>query len=576
MSLRFAPTLTTVGILLVLAGSATAQDAPSGRKLAVVVGVGTYRTTSGLPSLGNAPGNDAASIGKTLRGQGFTVFEMTHAAAKMDGQETSAPNIAYIRDQISGVLQYPNLGPNDTVIITLSGHGVQFEHVEQDGTKTPRFYFCPADATIANIKTANELTEVNHLLPLDELYAQLSHCNAATKLLIVDACRNDPTQPGTFRSGLASGTLPKLPPPPGGTAAFFSCQANQQAVQDPQLEQGVFARFLVQGLEGAADQPLANKPADGIITFAELSAYVANNTYAHVYEKYKVRQSPELRGDYDLNLPLARIKSVPTAAEIEFVRIQPGSFNIGSNDKGASENEQPVHRVTITKPFYAGKFEVTIGQTLQWLNSGEEIDEAWVTDGGAYSPVKKSGGRWVRNTDNKFGESDQQPMQSISWHGASAFCDWCSQQDPRFTYRLPTEAEWEYMARAGSTTAYPWGDSLNGREANVDGSFPYGTKTKGPYLETTTNVGSYRPNAWGLYDTAGNVQEWCEDTYDRDFYSTLAASQPNPVNRDTSRSSRVLRGGYWGYSAIEARSADRGGYSSFNRGSNVGFRVVAE
>ncbi|MCA9028578.1 MAG: SUMF1/EgtB/PvdO family nonheme iron enzyme, partial [Planctomycetaceae bacterium] len=503
-----------------------------GRKLAVVVGVDTYRANSGLPALKHASG-DAASLSEALRTQGFSVYEMTHEAARKPGQESLAPYIANMRDQIDGVLGYPNLGRDDSVIITLHGHGVQFELVDVQGNKTPKFYFCPADATIAEIKSADEITERHHLLPLDELYDELAKCTAATKLLIVDACRNDPSQPGVFRAGLASATLPKLPPPTGGTAAFFSCKASQRAVEDPNLRQGVFTHFLVEGLNGAADQPLANRPADGIITFAELSAYVANNTYAHVFEKYKVKQSPELRGDYDLNLPLGRVvQTKPKAAGIEFVRIEPGTFMMGGNE---GDDEKPKHRVTITKPFYAGKYEVTVGQALAWLNSGVTIDADWVTDGGDYSPVKQSGSRWVLNAESKFWSSPEQPMQNISWHGAVAFCEWCTQQDAKFTYRLPTEAEWEYMARTESTTAYPWGDSLNGREANVDGNFPYGSSTKGPYLEVTTKVGAYEPNAFGLYDTVGNVWEWCSDWYGADYYASSPERDPRGPSSGSSR-----------------------------------------
>lgn len=254
---------------------------------------------------------------------------------------------------------------------------------------------------------------------------------------------------------------------------------------------------------------------------------------------------------------------VPTAAEIDFVPISPGTFMMGSNDSEADDDEQPIHEVTITKPFFAGKYEVTIGQILTWLNSrGVSFQEEWIELESDYCPIKKSGSRFVLNSSSKFGESEQQPMVEISWYGAKAFCDWCSQQDSKYNYRLPTEAEWEYMARAGSTTRYPWGDSVTTSQANISG---------GP--GKTIKVGSYRPNAWGLYDPIGNVQEWCEDAYDSDFYGTSAARQPDPLNR--SGSSRVLRGGSWVNSAFNARSASRS-LTPVSRLNYLGFRVVAE
>jgi uncharacterized caspase-like protein len=293
-------------MVLSLSAALSADDPSVGRKLAVVVGINAYRANSGLRNLSTAA-SDAEALSTVLREQGFLVQEMTHEVARQPGRETSAPNLDYICDAIDGILSYPNLGANDAVLISFCGHGVQYVEVDEAGNKSPRFYFCPADATVKGVKSVADLTERNHLLPLDELYMQLADCTAATKLLIVDACRNDPSQPGTFRDTLESITLPKLPPPPGGIAAFFSCKANELAAEDTDLQGGVFSHFLVQGLRGAADQPLANRPADGIVTFAELSTYVANNTYAHVFEKYRVKQSPELRGEFDLNLPLARI-----------------------------------------------------------------------------------------------------------------------------------------------------------------------------------------------------------------------------------------------------------------------------
>lgn len=305
------------------------------RKLAVVIGVNAYRSNSGLPRLKHAEA-DAEALSGTLREVGYKVYKMTHAAGRQAGQEEMAPQLAYIRDQIQGVLEYPNLGANDAVLITLHGHGVQYDQIGSDGTKTPKFYFCPADATVSGLKSANDITERNRLLPLDELYADLESCKAATKLLIVDACRNDPTAPGVFRESLASATLPKLPPPRGGTAAFFSCKPNQRAVEDANLQKGVFTHFLVKGLQGKADISPEEKPADGVITFAELSAYVADNTYAYVFTKFKARQSPELRGKYDPNMQIA---TVPLPSDINTEHDIPAVVEIAKHDPDGKMNQ---------------------------------------------------------------------------------------------------------------------------------------------------------------------------------------------------------------------------------------------
>ncbi|HQZ68483.1 MAG TPA: SUMF1/EgtB/PvdO family nonheme iron enzyme [Planctomycetaceae bacterium] len=263
---------------------------------------------------------------------------------------------------------------------------------------------------------------------------------------------------------------------------------------------------------------------------------------------------------------------LPTAANIESVPISPGKFNMGSTE---FDDEKPVRDKSISKAFYAGKYEVTIGQILTWLNSpGVTLNDEWIDLSNSDCPIRKSGGKFELNTSTTFGKSVDQPMVYVSWHGAKAFCEWCSKVDLAFTYRLPTEAEWEYMARAGSTTAYPWGDLCNGTEANVDGNHPHGTNTKGPYKQVTVPVGSYKPNAWGLYDTAGNAWEWCNDWYEKDYYANSPANDPQGPS---SGSSRVLRGGSWGLNVLNARSSNRNNlYTPDLRNVNIGFRVVAE
>ena len=590
--------LTSIVLTSVIPTSAQEQ------KLAVVIGVNAYRANSGLPTLQHAA-SDAAALSSTLRNTGFTVYEMTHDEARKAGQETMSPQLAYIRDQIKGVLEFPNLGDRDAVLITLHGHGVQYDMVDAKGNKTPKFYFCPADATVDGLKTANEITDRNRLLPLEELYADLASCPAATKLLIVDACRNDPTSPSVFRESLASATLPKLPAPTGGTAAFFSCKANQRAVEDSALKQGVFSHFLVKGLQGEADLPLAGKPADGIITFAELSAYVANNTYAHVYDKYKVRQSPELRGDYDLNLPLARISKplpdlITNSVSMKLKLIRTGEFLMGNDDtRGGLESagfvlsdsfdnsdEHPAHRVRITKPFYMGIHEVTRGQFAAFVNETSYQTEAEKDGKGGYGNDAAGNGaqkpeyNWK---DNGTSQTDAHPVINVSWNDALEFVKWLSKQEGK-QYRLPTEAEWEYCCRAASGTHFSSGDglvSLKGFANVLDTSY------KGEYTNNddkvyqpfpfddgfvyTSPVGRFKPNGFGLYDMHGNVWEWCSDRYGKDYYATSPMNDPAGA---TSGSYRVCRGGSWFYSAWFCRSAHRSYVDPSYRNVGLGFRLA--
>ena len=139
------------------------------------------------------------------------------------------------------------------------------------------------------------------------------------------------------------------------------------------------------------------------------------------------------------------------------------------------------------------------------------------------------------------------PVECVSWNDCQEFC-----KKAGLGLRLPTEAEWEYACRAGTQTAYFWGNALNGDKANCHGNYPCGTTTKGRYLQKTTPVGSYAPNAWGLYDMHGNVLEWCADWYES-YPSGAVTDPPGPA----AGGSRVLRGGGWYGDARYCRSALR-------------------
>ncbi|MCA9128177.1 MAG: SUMF1/EgtB/PvdO family nonheme iron enzyme [Planctomycetales bacterium] len=522
------------------------QSMGQGRKLAVVVGVDTYRASSGLPSLQHA-GSDAERLSDALRQCGYTVYEMTQEIARQAGNESSAPYAANVRDQIDGVLSFPNLGPGDSILITFHGHGVQFEHTDPGGTKSPRFYFCPADASVQGVTADSQLTDRNYLIPLQEIYELLKDCKAGTKLLVVDACRNDPSRPSVFRSGLASATLPKLPPPPGGTAAFFSCKANERAVEDPEFQQGVFTHFLVEGLLGKADQPLANKPADGIVTFSELTTYVANNTYAFVYDKYKVKQSPEMRGEFDLNLPLASISPAEFTNSIgmKLVLIKAGTFMMGSSDsdQDAYNFEKPQHRVTLSQDYYLGTTEATQGQWESVMGTTPWRGKEYVKEGSNYAATY------------------------VSWEDAIEFCKKLSSLEGK-SYRLPTEAEWEYACRGDTTTAYSFGaDASSLSNYGWWGGFYGDGNAKSE--QYAHQVGQKRANPLGLYDMHGNVSEWCSDWYGE--YSSGSVTDPRGPS---SGSDRVIRGGSWSYYARDCRSALRNSNAPDFRFDGLGFRVA--
>jgi Sulfatase-modifying factor enzyme 1/Protein kinase domain len=193
--------------------------------------------------------------------------------------------------------------------------------------------------------------------------------------------------------------------------------------------------------------------------------------------------------------------------------------------------------------------------------------------GGALPDVRRAGAVPGVAPGDRGRHRHDHPVVKVSYADAEKFCRWLTRQTGR-KFELPTEAEWECACRGGTTTAYYFGPALNGRQANCDGRFPFGTDQKGPEPKGTTPVGSYEaeyPHPWGLCDVHGNVWQWCRDWYDADFYKRSPAD--NPLCDDGARTHRVVRGGSWNYFCWYARSAHRRRLGSDSRVSYVGFRV---
>jgi uncharacterized protein (TIGR02996 family) len=250
-----------------------------------------------------------------------------------------------------------------------------------------------------------------------------------------------------------------------------------------------------------------------------------------------------LRGGAEPCVP-RRTVELPGGVGLPLVFIPPGSFRMGSpnSEKGRRGNETR-HVVMLTNGFWVGVSPVTQGQ--------------WVA---------------VMGTEPSHFKGDELPVESVSWDDAVAFCA-AVRERTGLEARLPTEAEWEYACRAGTTTPFHWGGALNGTEANINGNYPYGTEAKGPYLETTTAVGSYAavsPHPWGLADVIGNVREWCADWYG----AYPEGEAVDPVGPE-SGSGRVYRGGSWIGSARGCRAAYRYGGSPDFRVNFLGLRLAA-
>src|SRR5581483_11114694 len=174
-------------------------------------------------------------------------------------------------------------------------------------------------------------------------------------------------------------------------------------------------------------------------------------------------------------------------------------------------------------------------------------------------------------------DSADYPVENVTWHDAVEFCrklgELPAEKKTGRRYRLPTEAEWEYACRAGTTTVFHYGDNLDAYKANFCGLVyaAYGNAGAGPFLRSTTSVGAYAANPFGLYDTHGNVQEWCQDWYAADAYTKGPAQDPQGPEIGTER---VLRGGGWPHSGKAVRSAVRNKLPPDETHYSAGFRVV--
>lgn len=225
----------------------------------------------------------------------------------------------------------------------------------------------------------------------------------------------------------------------------------------------------------------------------------------------------------------------------EMVVVPPGSFTMGSppSEQGRDSDEGPQHAVTISRQFAAGKYEVTFDE---W--------DACVREGGCYNP---SDGGWGRG---------RRPVINVSWNDAKQYVEWLSRKTGQ-RYRLLTESEWEYVARAGTTTAFSFGSSITPQQANYDTKVSYAGSPVTTSRGQTAPVGSYALNAFGLHDVHGNVWEWTEDCWNGSYNG--APSDGNAwTSGDCGR--RVLRGGSWGNDPRWLHSAYRLRYDS-------GFRV---
>jgi len=237
------------------------------------------------------------------------------------------------------------------------------------------------------------------------------------------------------------------------------------------------------------------------------------------------------------NFKKPKMIRIQNSLSFDMVTIEAGSFQMGSNDY---DREKPIHKVTIKNSFELGKYPVTVGEYLHFVKATKkEILE-----------------KWSKKKENH-------PVTDVSWDDAVEYCSWLNEQQKEYVYRLPTEAEWEYACRAGTTTTWSFGDD----EGVLKEYAWYSKNSDG----STHEVGKREKNPWGLKDMHGNVWEWCQDDYVDNYKNTPKDGKPYI---DKNAKSKILRGGSWFSYAYVTRSSYRNGGDPTNRINDVGFRLL--
>jgi formylglycine-generating enzyme required for sulfatase activity len=477
----------------------------SDKRLALVIGNSAYK---GKP-LPNAH-NDALDMANQLRVLGFEVI----LKENLNKEEMENAIADFTR-------RLKNYG---VALFYFAGHG---------------FMSTQKENYLMSVEMRENLTEAfakEKSISIETLMASMDEAKSPTKLLFLDACRNNPFR-GWGRSdqkGLGSVS------PPEGMVAFFAASPGQEASENPGKRNGLFTQELLQQLRQPnleLTELIRNTRNQVKLVATDQSPYrVGDLSDVFYFQKTEVKEVTEYKPTTKkyMDLPFA-----------EMAFIKGGTFMMGDTRNEGDDDEKPVHQVTVSD-FYMGKYEVT---QRQW----EDI---------------------TGTNPSKFKNCSECPVESVSWNDVQEFLRKLNQKTG-LNYRLPTEAEWEYAAGGGAENRTRFGngkDILRPSEANFEGSpdFKKDYSEVEEFRKKTTKVGIFTPNVLGLYDMTGNVLEWCQD-----WYGTYTAkSQQNPTGAAKGHN-HVYRGGGWFSTPEYARAAARSVSHSDFRTPAIGFRVVS-
>ncbi|HEX4947266.1 MAG TPA: SUMF1/EgtB/PvdO family nonheme iron enzyme [Blastocatellia bacterium] len=538
--------------------NATRQNS-SERRIALIIGNSAYA----LGPLAN-PVNDARDLAATLRQAQFEVLY---------GENQNRRQMRDLIRQFGEKLRHSNTG-----LFYFAGHGVQVNDTN---------FLIPIGAEITKeTEIEDESVSVNFVL------AQMEEAQNTLNIVILDACRDNP-----FARSLRSGKrgLAVTRNAPTGTLIAYATAAGSVA-RDGEGRNGLFTQELLTNLKTPGltlehvfrrtRTSVRNKSSGQQVPYEYTSVegedfyFLPPNGAAPFVPKPAARVSV-------IGVPLTAMSFVTAqvatngnvmkkqqgqcygftedlgnGTTLEMVEIPGGTFLMGSTSSAVQEafedgkrydkfmkykafmGEKPQHQVRING-FAMSRYEVT---QAQW--------------------------RAIMGNNPAHNTSDMNlPVEQVNWAEAQEFCRKLSERTERH-YRLPTEAEWEYAARAGTTTAFAFGKSISVQIANYDGNYPYQRAAKGHFRFKTVLVGSLGvANRWGLFDMHGNVWEWCEDVWHESYEE--APSDGSSWTNGGDPNQRVIRGGAWDLPAFACRAAIREGAKPDSRDLSIGFRVVA-
>jgi len=506
-------------------------------KVALVIGNNNY---SQAP-LKN-PINDAKAIGKVLAHIGFDVVSAYNV--NRSGMEDALERFGTKAEHAKIALVY------------YAGHAIQVDGIN---------YLIPANTPVRKRRDLRKLINLNELV----IEAQQAK---GLGLVMLDACRENPFAQRLRESmgrSVGGRGLARVEDTPDNILIGFATKENAIAA-DGNGEHSPYAQALLEYL------PRKNLEV----------RFLFGNVNDAVKKATKRRQKPFTYGSLggkqwflvDSVAPPPRIKAP------EMVSIKGGCYQMGqsSTEKKALIKsigkeqykkyyaDEKQHKRCVDD-FSLGKYEVTVGEFRQFINATQYTTDAEKNPQKGCRTYDKNAKqwKWSKNYDWQavgFKQGDNHPVACVSWNDAIAYTKWLKKETGK-PYGLPTEAQWEYAARAGTKTIYSTGNRISAKQANFDARYTFNGSSKGSFLGKTTLVGSYSSNPFGLYDMHGNVWEWTCSAYNESYGSEKLCAKRND-NR-----SRVLRGGSWLNRPRNLRSANRNNDTTTSRNIHVGFRI---